>query len=80
VKITRETAETPEIVFENVNLTDREKEIGKLLLTDRPLKEIAHILELSYSGANFHVQNLYAKLGVQNRTELLVKRNKEKHR
>jgi DNA-binding CsgD family transcriptional regulator len=68
------TADTAtEIDLEKLGLSDREKEICELLLTDRSVKEIAHILELSYSGVNFHAQKLYAKLGIQNRTELLLR-------
>jgi DNA-binding CsgD family transcriptional regulator len=78
IKIVQEAADSaadaaPNIDLESMGLTDREKEICELLLTDRTLKEIALILELSYSGTNFHAQKLYAKLGIQNRTELLVR-------
>jgi DNA-binding CsgD family transcriptional regulator len=77
-KIIQEAADsTPDIDLENMGLSEREKDICELLLTDRPLKEIALILDLSYSGANFHAQNLYAKLGIQNRTELLIRMNNE---
>jgi DNA-binding CsgD family transcriptional regulator len=37
------------------------------------MKEIGQILGLTYSGANFHAQKLYAKLGIEGRTELLVR-------
>jgi DNA-binding CsgD family transcriptional regulator len=68
----------PKIDIENMGLTRREREICELLLTDRPLKEIADILKLSYPGANFHARNLYKKLEIENRTELLVRvRNEE---
>jgi DNA-binding CsgD family transcriptional regulator len=56
-----------------MELTSREEEICELLLTDRNLKEISAVLGLTYSGANFHAQKLYAKLGIENRTELLVR-------
>jgi DNA-binding CsgD family transcriptional regulator len=77
LKTTRTEYTAPGIDLENFGLSDREKEICKLLLTERTMKEIALILELSYSGANFHAQKLYAKLGVQNRTELLVRMNND---
>ncbi|MDR2597607.1 MAG: helix-turn-helix transcriptional regulator, partial [Treponema sp.] len=54
-------------------LTAREIEIFNLLLTNLSTKEIASKLELTYSGVNFHIQNLYRKLGIQSRTELLAK-------
>jgi DNA-binding CsgD family transcriptional regulator len=68
----------PYIDLENMGLTSREKEICELLLTDRNLKDIAHILNLSYAGATFHARNLYAKLGIKGRTELLVRVKSEK--
>jgi DNA-binding CsgD family transcriptional regulator len=54
-------------------LTSRELEIFNLLLTGLPAKQIAGELALSEPGANFHIKNLYRKLGIQSRTELLVK-------
>jgi DNA-binding CsgD family transcriptional regulator len=51
----------------------REKEICDMLLTDVSVKQIAYDLALTYSGVNFHIKNIYAKLGVKSRTELLVK-------
>jgi len=54
-------------------LTAREIEIFNLLLTNLSTKEIASKLELTYSGVNFHTNNLYRKLGIQSRTELLAK-------
>jgi DNA-binding CsgD family transcriptional regulator len=59
--------------FGLTNLTAREMEIYNLLLTDLPTKQIADKMGLSYSGVNFHIQNLYRKLGIQSRTELLTK-------
>ena len=62
--------------LQNINpekLTPREMEIFNLLLTDLSTKEIAHEIKLTYSGVNFHIQNLYGKLGIQSRTELLAK-------
>jgi two-component system, sensor histidine kinase and response regulator len=59
--------------FELAQLTNREIEIYNLLLTNLSTKEIASKLDISYSGVNFHTNNLYRKLGVQSRTELLAK-------
>jgi DNA-binding CsgD family transcriptional regulator len=59
--------------FGLTNLTAREMEIYNLLLTDLPTKQIADKLGLSYSGVNFHIQNLYRKLGIQSRAELFAK-------
>jgi len=55
------------------DLSPREKDIFYLLMTELSTKEIAKKMELTYSGVNFHIQKLYAKLGVQSRTELLAK-------
>jgi len=55
------------------DLSAREKEIFKLLLTDSPIKNIAKTLDITVSGIRFHSDNLYAKLGVKNRIELFAK-------
>ncbi len=54
-------------------LSPREREVFAMLLTDVSIKEIAYTLKLTYSGVNFHIKNIYGKLGIQSRTELLVK-------
>ena len=55
------------------SLTVREREIFTLLLSGIEVKQIASNLKISYSGVNFHIKNLFAKLGVHSRAELLVK-------
>jgi DNA-binding CsgD family transcriptional regulator len=55
------------------NLTPRESEIFNLLLTGLSRKQIAGELALTEAGASFHIKNLYRKLGIQSRTELLSK-------
>jgi DNA-binding CsgD family transcriptional regulator len=78
-KIIQKAADTaPYIDLENRGLTNREKEICELLLTDCNLKEISGVLGIGYSGATFHAQNLYKKLGIEGRTELLVRVKNEK--
>jgi DNA-binding CsgD family transcriptional regulator len=78
-KIIQEAVDTtPEIDLTNMGLSDGEKDICELLLSNRPLKEIAPILKLSYQGANHRAQKLYKKLGIENRTELLVRVKSEK--
>jgi DNA-binding CsgD family transcriptional regulator len=69
------TGETPQgaIIEPDVELSPRERQVFDLLLTDIPVKQIAGNLQLTYSGVNFHIKNLYGKLGIQSRTELLVK-------
>ncbi|MCL2805017.1 MAG: helix-turn-helix transcriptional regulator [Treponema sp.] len=63
----------PEIDLENTELSPREKEICSLLMTELSIKQIAYALEITYSGVNFHIKNLYQKLNVHSRTELLAK-------
>ena len=72
-KITPIADGTQEISLENLNLTDREKEICTLLLTKLTFKEIAAALKLSHSGVSFHSQSLYRRLGIKSRKELFVK-------
>ena len=76
-KLTQMAETAPEINLEDLNLSKREKEICKLLLTELTFKEIASLLKLSNSGVTFHSQNLYRKLGIQSRTELFVKLTKK---
>jgi DNA-binding CsgD family transcriptional regulator len=54
-------------------LTTREMEFFNLLLTDLSIKQIAEKTALTNAGVNFHIQNLYRKLGIQSRTELFAK-------
>jgi DNA-binding CsgD family transcriptional regulator len=64
---------TPYIDLENMDLSDREKDLCELLVSNKPLKEIADILGKGYSGVHKSTQNLYKKLGIEGRTELLVR-------
>jgi DNA-binding CsgD family transcriptional regulator len=74
LKIAQEAAATtPETVFENVNMTGREREISTLLLTKLSMKQISVIMELTYATADYHARKLYRKLNIQGRTELLIK-------
>ena len=61
---------------DKLNLTDREQEMFTMLLSDASPKEIAYNLKISYHTVNFHVKNLYRKLGIQSRTELFSKFSK----
>jgi DNA-binding CsgD family transcriptional regulator len=63
----------PEMIFENMGLTDREKEIGILLLSELKMKQIASVMKIAYATADFHARNLYKKLEVEGRTALLTK-------
>lgn len=53
--------------------TDREEAILVLLAEGRSNTQIAAALRLSENTVKFHLRNLYAKLGVTNRTEAAAK-------
>jgi DNA-binding CsgD family transcriptional regulator len=67
--------------IEKLGLSPREKEIFILLLGDSQRKHIADTLKIGAGTVNFHVNNLYKKLGIQSRVELFAKygNNRENH-
>lgn len=58
---------------EKYQLTKREVEIAKLLLTGTPYKIISDELGISEKTASKHISNIYSKAGVKNKVELLNK-------
>jgi DNA-binding NarL/FixJ family response regulator len=52
-------------------LTGREAEVVGLILAGRSNKEIAFLLQISDGTAKVHLNNIFRKLGVTNRAELL---------
>ena len=67
----KELADTDAInAKDQLNLTEREHEILTMLLKGIAAKEISHTLKISYPTVNFHIGNLYRKLGVQSKAEL----------
>ncbi|NPV90544.1 MAG: hypothetical protein HPY50_07220 [Firmicutes bacterium] len=56
--------------LENLNLTPREKEVAAFLLHGLTARQIAGELSISLNTANFHIKNLYKKLGIAGRLEL----------
>jgi DNA-binding CsgD family transcriptional regulator len=56
--------------LENLNLTSREKEVAVFLLHGLTARQIAGELGVSLNTANFHIKNLYKKLGINGRMEL----------
>lgn len=54
-------------------LTSREKQILELLVTGASCKKSAEILNISINTARKHVRNIYDKLQVKNRAEMLKK-------
>lgn len=53
-------------------LTAREQEIALMLLEGRLLKDCAATLGISYGTVKFHATNIYRKLGIGGRSELLT--------
>ena len=58
---------------DHLNLTDREHEIFTMLLKSISPKDIAHTLKISFDTVRFHQKNLYRKLGIQSKSELLTR-------
>jgi DNA-binding NarL/FixJ family response regulator len=52
-------------------LTDREKQVLKLVAEGRSNKEVAEVLGISVKTAMSHREHVMEKLGVHNRTELV---------
>lgn len=53
-------------------LTKREKEVFKLLVTNKNTKEIAEILNISEKTVRNHISNAMQKLGVKGRAQAVV--------
>ena len=53
-------------------LTKREKEVFKLLVTNKSTKEIAEILNISEKTVRNHISNTMQKLGVKGRSQAVV--------
>mgnify|MGYP000058929969 CR=1 FL=1 len=51
------------------NLSEREKQVVELLFRGLSNKEVAVNLHISENTVKFHVQNIFCKLGVKNRSE-----------
>ena len=53
-------------------LTKREKEVFKLLVTNKTTKEIAETLNISEKTVRNHISNAMQKLGVKGRAQAVV--------
>jgi len=54
-------------------LTQREREVFRLLVEGYTLRETAQQLGLKYSTVNTHMTGIYRKLGVNSRAELIIR-------
>jgi ATP/maltotriose-dependent transcriptional regulator MalT len=54
-------------------LTDRELELLDLVAGGSSNRAIAHALSISENTVKYHMKNILAKLGVQNRTEAVAR-------
>lgn len=53
-------------------LSARELEVFELLLSDKTLTLIAEELYISHSAVHFHCKNIYKKLKISSRRQLLI--------
>jgi DNA-binding CsgD family transcriptional regulator len=60
-----------DLIYKKYNISNREQDIMKLILDGKTNKEIEDALFISYHTVKNHVYNLYQKLGVKNRYDLV---------
>ncbi|MBQ2943167.1 MAG: helix-turn-helix transcriptional regulator [Ruminococcus sp.] len=58
---------------EIASLSPRELEVFSYLFSDKTLAEIAQELYITYSSVHFHCKNIYRKLDVTGRRQILIK-------
>jgi DNA-binding NarL/FixJ family response regulator len=58
-------------IYENYNISKREKDILQLILKGKTNKDIEDELYISVKTVKNHVYNIYQKLGVKTRLELI---------
>jgi DNA-binding NarL/FixJ family response regulator len=63
----------PKKSFSNDKLTPRENEVMEQLVNGFTYKEIASVLGISSTTVNDHLKNIYVKLGVNSKAELISK-------
>ena len=55
------------------NLSKREMDVFARLLTDKTQVQIAEELYISHSSVHFHCKNIYRKLQINSRKQLLIR-------
>jgi len=74
VKLFRRIQKPKENVEDHTtNLTAREKEVVNELLKGLTYKEIGNVLAISVTTVNDHLKNIYQKMGVRTKSELIAK-------
>ncbi len=58
---------------ELTELSKREQDVFAQLLTDKTQVQIAESLFLSHASIHFHCKNIYKKLNINSRKQLLIK-------
>ena len=71
------TGESLDLIIETYELTAREQEILRLVLQGASNKDIERKLFISASTVRNHIYNIYQKLGVRNRLELINRINED---
>lgn len=61
-----------EVAFDHQLPTRREKEVASLVAQGLSSKEVADILFVSKRTVDFHLANIYEKLGINNRVKLAL--------
>ncbi len=62
-----------EIYPELEKLSRRELEVFAQLLTDKTQAQIAEELFITHSSVHFHCKNIYRKLGIKSRKQILIR-------
>ncbi len=62
-----------EIYPELESLSRRELEVFAQLLTDKTQAQIAEELFITHSSVHFHCKNIYRKLGIKSRKQILIR-------
>lgn len=60
-----------DVALQNHQISNREREIIELILEGKSNKEIEDVLFISYNTVKNHIYNLYQKLGVKSRGQLI---------
>lgn len=58
--------------FLKYNISEREKEILKLIVNGKTNREIEEILFISYHTVRNHIRNIYKKLNIKNKADLII--------